>query len=133
MTLNMNKTLQKLSTYAQMAALSIIPPLQGTRITQTQPCERNAPGGTDIVNCTLGRITTNGLNLFFAILTGLAIILMIWAGIQYIQALGSGERVKAARQRIINIVIAIIILVAAYTILNLLVDLASYLAGKVPR
>lgn len=129
----MRKVIRYMLEKLSYGVLAIIPPLnQGTRITQTQPCSSTANGTVDYVNCTFSRITDNGLNVFYAVIAGLALVLMVWAGIQYIQALGSGERVKAARQRIINIFIAIVILVAAYAVLNFLVDLIGYLASKVP-
>jgi hypothetical protein len=45
--------------------------------------------------------------------------------------MGNPDAVKAARQRIVNILIAVILLVAAYFVLNLIVIGASWLAGKI--
>lgn len=62
---------------------------------------------------------------------GLAILFLIVAGIQYISAAGNAERLKKARQNIINILLGIILLVATYTLINLITGLARYLAGRV--
>lgn len=111
-------------------SLALIPGLDtGGRITQTQPCSTVTGSKVDLVNCTVNRFLEPSLNAFFAIITGLAIILLIIAGIQYIQALGNQDATKQARQRIMNIVLGIIILIAAYTIINVLIRIGVYIAS----
>lgn len=44
----------------------------------------------------------------------LAIIYLVWSGIQYISSAGSPEKVKTARQGLINAVIGIIIITCTY-------------------
>jgi hypothetical protein len=115
----------------QPGALLIIPGFSN-RITQTKPCTYvNGVCQPDTTLTLLDTRLGNLLNVFFAIISALAVILLIWAGIQYIQSLGNADRVKAARQRIINIIIAIILLTTAYAIINLLISAAGSLAGKV--
>jgi hypothetical protein len=106
-------------------------PGTGGRITQLTPCSTNTAAGEDVVNCSLNNLLTRGETIFFSLVGGLAVILLIWAGIQYIQSMGNPDAVKAARQRIVNILIAVILLVAAYFVLNLIVIGASWLAGKI--
>lgn len=110
---------------------AIIPNLDSNgRVTQIAICQTNTNQGVDVVNCTLDKLTSRATTIFFTIVTGLAIILLIWAGIQYIQASGNPDAVKAARQRIINICIGVVLLVAAYAIINFLVVIAAYLASR---
>jgi hypothetical protein len=112
---------------------AIIPGLSaGSRITQTNPCEKvNGVFGIDLVNCTANLLLGRAQTIFFAVVTGMAIILMIYAGIQLISSGGSPDGIKVARQRIINIFIAIVLLVASYAVINLIITGVSYLAGKV--
>jgi hypothetical protein len=51
----------------------------------------------------------------------LAVAYLIWSGIQYIISAGNPEKAKLARQGIINAIIGIIIIVAAYTIIRIAV------------
>lgn len=108
---------------------AVIPDLT-KRVTQSPTCQTNTSTGVDLVNCTLDKTLSNGLDIFFAAITSLAIIFLLVAGIQYIQAYGNADAVKTARRRITNIVIAIILLVATYTVINLITRLAGFAAGQ---
>ena len=55
----------------------------------------------------------------------LAIFYLIWAGIQYITSAGSPDKAKAARGGIINAIIGIVIIVAAYFIIKFAVGLGT--------
>lgn len=108
----------------------IIPNFTNRNVTQVPICSDKLAnnGGVDVVNCTLDRLTSHASTIFFAVVASLAVILLIWAGIQYIQAMSNPDAVKQARQRIINIIIAVILLVCAWTVVSLLMSLASYAA-----
>jgi hypothetical protein len=132
----MNNPLRHLSgiwaLIASRAAFGIIPGLDaGGRLTQRGTCTNPAGEQLDLVNCTLNKLTNHFLAIFFAILTGLALLFLIWAGIQYIASQGNADAVKQARQRIINVVIAIVILVASYAIINLILSLAGLVAQRI--
>ena len=61
---------------------------------------------------------------WFLIVAGaLAIIYLIWAGIQYITGAGGGA--EAAKKQIINAVIGIIVIVLAYAIVTAVINLIS--------
>ena len=59
----------------------------------------------------------------------LAVLYLIWYGIQYITSAGSPEKVKTARTGIINSIIGIIIIVVAYTIIKLAVGIGGQFSG----
>ncbi len=103
----------------------LIPGLNN-RITQNY-CQTSSGGKFDVINCSLNPILDRFQGFFFALITAMAVILLIWAGIEYIQAGGNQDAVKKARQRIINIVIGIILLVATYAVINLIIAGANYL------
>jgi len=73
-------------------------------------------------------------NLFDAgtLLAGtLAIGYLIWSGIQYITAGGSPDKTKAARAGIVNAVIGIIIITAAYAIVRLGVTIGAAIQSAI--
>ena len=115
-------------------AITIIPGL-GDRVTQQDPCIGAAAKCTNGINVFLSKFFDDNTGIvmkaFFAIISGLALILLIWSGIQYITAQGNQDATKKARQRIINIVMGIVLLVAAYAIINLLIGGISNLANRV--
>ena len=79
--------------------------------------------------CVANNLLDRGLTLTYFIITALAVIFLIISGIQYIQASGNDDQTKKARQRIINVIIAIILLTAAYFVLRLITVSGSTLAG----
>ncbi|RLC37275.1 hypothetical protein DRH29_02530 [candidate division Kazan bacterium] len=62
-------------------------------------------------------------NWLLVIAGALAIIYLIWAGIQYITGVGGGA--DAAKKQIINAVIGIIIIVLAYAIVTAVISLVG--------
>lgn len=86
---------------------------------------------TDSLNNILGTLFGRAFQYFFMALSGLAVILLIYAGIQYVTAGGAQDKVKKARQSIINILLAIILLVSAYTLLGTIIGTLLWLAGRV--
>lgn len=103
--------------------MSIIPDLNN-RVTQ-YGCGSNTFSTS---SCATSTLLDRFVNIGFVIITAAAIILLIWSGIQYVQAAGDQEAAKKARSRIVNIVAAIILLTLAYTIVNLATGGASYFA-----
>ena len=94
-------------------------------------------GSNDFKADTLHRIVNaaweNLRNIVMPILSGLAVLFLIWAGIQYITAGGNPEKVKRARQNILNIVLAIILLISIYTLLGLVLGTVRNLADVVNK
>jgi len=85
------------------------------------------PGSlTDILN----HIGTNALSIITLLAGILAVILLIWYGIQYITAGGSPDKAKAARTGIINSVIGIVIIVAAYFIIRVAMGIGNQLESS---
>jgi hypothetical protein len=75
--------------------------------------------GTTALNSVAGQV----INIIFLIAGILAVVFLLWSGIQYITAGGNADRVKAARQGIINAVIGIVILFAAFFIVRFAVGI----------
>lgn len=71
----------------------------------------------------LSDIAQRVINIIFLLAGILAVIYLLWSGVQYITAGGNADRVKAARQGIINAVIGIIILFAAFFIVRFAVGI----------
>jgi len=97
-------------------AVDIVPD-PSNRITQHNP-SGTLNGNFDWLE---GRLSS----VIFLFLGGLAVILLIWAGIQYITSAGNADQVKKARQSIIHIVLGIILLVCTYYILRLLLGIPA--------
>jgi hypothetical protein len=74
----------------------------------------------------------NGLFHIVYLLFGIiAVALLIWAGIQYITSNGNPERVKKARQSIVNIVLGIILLGSSYAIIAFILGIIGSAASVV--
>ena len=71
------------------------------------------------------------VNIVFLLLGSLAILFLIRAGIQYITAGSNQDVIKKSRQSIVNIVLAIIIIVAAYAIINILIGISRQGVGAI--
>jgi hypothetical protein len=70
------------------------------------------------------------LPFIYFVMAGAAVILLIVAGIRYIVSGGSPDVTKKARQSIINIVLGIAILTAAYAIISLILGVLNFIATK---
>jgi len=80
-----------------------------------------------LISTVWGRFTS----ISFAILAGLAVVMLIWAGIQYMTAGGNADQVKKARQSIIYAVGGIALLVAAYAVIAVLSGGAAWLVSQI--
>jgi len=92
------------------------------------------PTGTPSASGTNPTTTINNIyDIIFRDLTliagVLAVLYLIWYGIQYITSGGSPDKVKTARTGIINSIIGIIIIVAAYTIIKIAVGFGDQFSG----
>lgn len=80
-------------------------------------------------------VVTNVYNKLFialgVIAGGLAVLYVVWAGIQYIQSGGDAAKAKAARGAIINAVIGIAIVIAAYAFVRIGVVIGGMIARLV--
>ena len=85
---------------------------------------KNATGVTDV--STLFSKTTGTIALIAGII---AFIYLIYSGILYLSAAGNPDSAKKGQQGIINAIIGIIIIVAAWAIINAVNGTASNVAG----
>lgn len=70
--------------------------------------------------------------VIITILAGaIATFYLIYQGIQYITAGGSADKAKAARQGIVNAIIGIIVITAAYAIIRIAISIGSGINGAV--
>jgi hypothetical protein len=72
-----------------------------------------------------GSITTNISNIIYFLFGGIAIIMLILAGIKYISASGP-EASKQARSSIVHIILAVVLLTAVYAILLGVITISKY-------
>lgn len=70
------------------------------------------------------------LPIIFLVIGAAAVLLLIWAGIQYISSAGNQDATKKARQSIINIVLGIVLLTASYAVISLIIGSLNFLASK---
>jgi hypothetical protein len=63
---------------------------------------------------------------------GVAVIFLIYYGILYITSQGNPERTKMARAGIINAIVGIVIIVAAYAIIRFAQSIGNTVNGVVP-
>lgn len=81
----------------------------------------------DLLNSTWDRV----FGIIFLVLGIVAVIMLIYAGIQYITAAGqSAELVKKARQNILNVMLGIIIVITSYGIISFLISFFTSVAKK---
>ncbi|GMU25119.1 hypothetical protein KJZ71_04275 [Patescibacteria group bacterium] len=86
------------------------------------PC-RTEPGG-----CIPFFIGT-AVNALLGIFGALFLVLILWGGLQYMFAQGEPDRIKKAKQTIINAVLGMIIVAASYAIANFVLTTISSATG----
>jgi hypothetical protein len=95
-------------------------------------CPVGTAPSTSNTSASLSSVITNLGSNILVILTlvagVLAVIYLVWSGIQYITAGGSADKAKSARTGIINAVIGIVIIVAAYFIVRLSIGVGRNVA-----
>ena len=80
-------------------------------------------------NATVGGLANTVFHFVLLIAAVLAVIYLIYSGIIYITAAGNPDNAKKGQQGVINAIIGIIIIVAAFFIINLAMNIASGIAG----
>ena len=78
----------------------------------------------------IGPLFDRGYTVFFAVLSSLAVLLLIWAGTQYITANGQADKIKKARQSILNILLAIVLLICSYALLGTIIGVLQSVANS---
>lgn len=115
-----------LSPFIKVAQAAAIPnPNAGSPVTQTYFRDNSSNNIASVLN----HLWNQGFNIVFLVMGILAVGALTWAGIQYITAGGSADKVKRARQMIVNVVLGIFILGSAYAIIAVIISLANALAG----
>src|SRR3989338_8193238 len=90
-------------------------------------------GRGDCTFCDILRVIHNVGRFIFVSMAGIAFILFMRAGIGLIFNWGSAERIAANKKLIFHTLLAIVIILAAYTIVNMLLQLLTgqtQLSGK---
>ncbi len=64
------------------------------------------------------RLLKLGINWLFIVAGVLAVIYVLWSGIQYITSQGDPSRVSAAKQRLLYAIIGLVVVIGAYVIVN---------------
>ena len=78
------------------------------------------PGGSGgSITGIISTVTDNVVSILLLLGGSLAVIYLMWSGIQYITAGGSQDKAKAARQAIINAITGIIVIMAVFFIIRL--------------
>ena len=78
---------------------------------------------------TVNNLFTEASNILAALAGAAAVLYIMWYGIQYITAGGSPDKAKQARAGIVNGIIGIVIVVAAYAIVRLGTTIASNISN----
>lgn len=92
---------------------------------------RGTTGDPNELNTILAKYWDTASKIVFGLMTAVAVLVLIWAGVQYITSGGSPEKAKKARATIINAILGIVILVTAYGILSLILGLVGTTAQVV--
>jgi hypothetical protein len=93
------------------------------------PANRNLnPTGNADGNSIISTLGNRVIDIVFLISGILAVVDLLWSGIQYITAGGNQDKVKTARQGIINAVLGIIIMMTAWFIIRLAVSAGLFAA-----
>ncbi|MEI6477437.1 MAG: hypothetical protein WCO52_00395 [bacterium] len=90
----------------------------------------NGSGAADDLQGSIGTIAGRAINILLLLAGILAVIYLIWSGFQYITSAGNAEKAKVARQGIINAVIGIVVIVAAFFIVRFAVGIGTTVGGS---
>ena len=97
---------------------------------------RLSPSGSQPTVSGSGSLTTEATNLATKIITIaltlaaiLAVLYIMYAGFQYITSAGNADRAKSARNGIINAVIGIVIIMAAFMIVRFAGTIGNTITG----
>lgn len=113
------RSISRIATTAGVMTLALVgPDFVQAGFGLPQPSNKSL-SGTSNTNSAINNLATQIVNIVFLIAGVLAVLYLLWSGIQYITAGGNADKVKAARQGIINAVIGIIVIMAAFFIIRL--------------
>jgi hypothetical protein len=82
------------------------------------------------VQTILSGLQANLLRDVYLLLGAIAVIMLIVAGIQYIQSAGDPGKAKTSRAAIVNIVAGIIVIAASYLVIEVITNVAHFFSGK---
>lgn len=94
-----------------------------------EPVGAPGSGSGDPVSA-INSIYTSIFSILTLVAGALAVLYIIWAGIQYISSAGNAEKAKSARTAIINGVIGVIIVISAYAIIKIGVLVGNEIASN---
>jgi hypothetical protein len=77
----------------------------------------------DEVNFTISELITWGINAVIIFAGLLAFIFLVWGGVQWLTSGGDKEKYEAARNRITAAIIGLVIIVAAWAIMNFIASI----------
>lgn len=97
--------------------------------TQLRPKVNDAP--ETFFGSVMSLLTGTIFKGFYELFTALAILYIMYSGIQYIQARSDPAKLKQARQSIIHTVLAVILVTAAYAIIAFIWGATRYVAGSI--
>ena len=86
---------------------------------------KNVGSGTPDDSANWQDVVQNVIDIILIVAGALAVIYLIYSGILYITAAGNPDSAKKGQQGIINAVIGIVIIVAAYFIIGVAMNLAG--------
>lgn len=79
-----------------------------------------SPGGSGDPISGLSKIISVGLQLFLVIAAVLMLIYLLWGGLDWITSSGEKEKLLKAQNKLLNAVIGMIVIIAAFTIFTLI-------------
>lgn len=79
----------------------------------------------DMSEASIGTIIGNLINVVLGVLGFVLVILIIYSGILWMTASGEDDKVKEAKERLLNSIIGLAIVLAAWAISNFVVDSLS--------
>src|SRR5581483_10315762 len=98
-----------------MNLLSYKPPgFDQTDVPASLPSANDAGQANQMVNA----IASNYIAIFMGFAVIVAIVLLVWSGIQWITSGGDSEKIAAAKKRIVLIFVGLLIIFAAFFILS---------------
>lgn len=105
---------------------------------QAQPCANAEIDPTKAsvsqpanASCTINRIATRFLYDLYFLMGAVAVLMLLYSGILYIQANGNAEATKKARQNIINVILGIVLLTASYLIIEVISGAVKFFTPNV--
>lgn len=85
----------------------------------------------DTLNISLGNLASISIDWLYALAGAIAFISIIWFGIKYITSNGDPKKAGEARSGLSNVIIGVIVVVAAYAIIKFAIGLGLLLQNQV--